>query len=116
MCICGTSVEKVEDGVLGVRAIGLEVAGRKMSSATAPAPEPVPPEVAAYFQKKQRPDSTYHRLFAAAIAIIAIVVMVLVWFAGLVFQVVNFVLAFLIFALGIIIAMLPIKCVPCSCD
>lgn len=78
------------------------------------------PEQTAYLEAcrrcKQVPDSAYHRLFAAAIAILAIVVMVLVWFTGLVFQIVNFILAFLIFALGVIIAILPIRCKPCSCQ
>jgi hypothetical protein len=65
---------------------------------------------------KQVPDSTYHRLFAAGIAILAIVIMVLVWFTGLIFQIINFIIAFLVFALGVLIVILPIKCGPCKCS
>jgi len=80
---------------------------------------PMTPEQVAYEEAcrrcKQVPDSTYHRLFAAAIAIFAIVIMVLVWFTGQIFQIINFILAFLVFALGVIIAILPIKCKACTC-
>lgn len=82
-------------------------------------PGPVTAEQQAYDEAcrrcKQVADSMYHRLFAAAIAIMAIVIMVLVWFTGLIFQIVNFIVAFLIFALGVIIAILPIRCRPCEC-
>jgi hypothetical protein len=64
---------------------------------------------------RQVPDSAYHRLFAAGIAILAIVIMVLVWFTGLVFQIINFILAFLVLALGVLIVILPIKCKKCEC-
>ena len=64
---------------------------------------------------KQIPDTTYHRLFAAAIAILAIVIMVLVWFSGLIFQIINFIIAFLLLALGVLIVIFPIKCKKCEC-
>lgn len=80
---------------------------------------PLTPEEQAYEDAckrcKQVPDSTYHRLFAAGIAILAIVIMVLVWFTGLIFQIINFILAFLIFALGVLIVILPIRCKKCEC-
>lgn len=78
------------------------------------------PEQQAYLdacQKcKQVPYATYHRLFAAAIAILSIVIVVLIWFTGLLFQIINFIVAFLILALGVIIVILPIECGPCKCS
>ena len=65
---------------------------------------------------KQVPNATYHRLFAAAIAILSIIIMILIWFTGLLFQIINFILAFLVFSLGVIIAILPIECGPCKCS
>lgn len=92
--------------------------GLGASVVVAPAVPQTPEEIAyaeACRRCKQVSDSTYHRLFAAAIAILAIVIMVLVWFTGQIFQIINFILAFLVFALGVIIAILPIKCKPCTC-
>jgi len=60
-------------------------------------------------------DNKYHRLFLLGICLLAIVLMVLVWFTGLVFQIVGFILAFLILALGALSAALPVNCIPCSC-
>lgn len=65
---------------------------------------------------KQVPYATYHRIFAAAIAVLSIVIIILVWFTGLLFQIINVILAFLVFALGLMIAILPIECGPCKCS
>jgi len=82
--------------------------------------QPMMDEEAAYATRcgscKQVADTTYHRLFALGIGILAIVVMVLVWFTGILFQIVIFIMAFLIFALGVLIAILPIECKRCKCE
>jgi hypothetical protein len=88
-----------------------------MSAGAAQTQGSADPEYDAACKKcKQVADATYHRMFAVAIVLISIVIMVLIWFTGLVFQIVNFVLAFLTLALGALIFLIPIKCKKCSCD
>jgi peptidoglycan/LPS O-acetylase OafA/YrhL len=67
-------------------------------------------------QCKQVAETTLLRFFALAITLMAIVLMVLVWMGGLVFQIVNFILAFLMFGLGVLAAIWPVKCVRCPCS
>lgn len=67
-------------------------------------------------QCKQIADTTLSRFFSLAITLMGLVLMVLIWFSGLVFQIVNFILAFLIFGLAILSAIWPIHCVRCPCS
>lgn len=65
---------------------------------------------------KQVAQTTIHRALALLIILLSIVIMVMVWFTGLVFQVVNFIVAFLILGIGIVSVIMPIQCKPCKCQ
>jgi Flp pilus assembly protein TadB len=64
---------------------------------------------------KQVPDNGYHRAALAAMALLAIVIAILVWFVDIVYQVTNFVLAIVIIALAAFSFLMPVKCKRCTC-